>query len=208
MAAAEPTFDRAALEAARTQLRSFTQRIVRVDDAVMDRLMSALVPATLAKGSVLLQDGEVCEHVWFIGQGLVRAYFLKDGEEVTQQFFFEGSYTTDYESFLTQRPTRLHLQALEPTLLLALNREAMQRLYAADPGAERMGRRIAEEIFLAVSRRNRSFLLESAEQRYLDLLRERPKVMQRVPQRHIASYRGVKPESLSRIRARVARTGR
>ena len=208
MAAAEPTFDRAALEAARTQLRSFTQRIVRVDDAVMDRLMAALVPATLAKGAVLLQDGEICEQVWFIGQGLVRAYFLKDGEEVTQQFFFEGSYTTDYESFLTQRPTRLHLQALEPTLLLALNREAMQRLYAADPGAERMGRRIAEEIFLAVSRRNRSFLLESAEQRYLDLLRERPKVMQRVPQRHIASYLGVKPESLSRIRARVARTGR
>lgn len=208
MAAADPTFDRAALEAARTQLRSFTQRIVQVDDAVMDRLMAALVPATLAKGAVLLQDGEVCEQVWFIGQGLVRAYFLKDGQEVTQQFFFEGSYTTDYESFLTQRPTRLHLQALEPTLLLALHREAMQRLYAADPGAERMGRRIAEEIFLAVSRRNRSFLLDSAEQRYLDLLRERPKVMQRVPQRHIASYLGVKPESLSRIRARVARTGR
>lgn len=208
MAAAEPTFDHAALAAARTQLRSFTQRIVEVDDGVMDRLMAALVPATLAKGALLLQDGEVCEQVWFIGQGLVRAYFLKDGEEVTQQFFFEGSYTTDYESFLTRRPTRLHLQALEPTLLLALHREAMQRLYAADPGAERMGRRIAEEIFLSVSRRNRSFLLDSAEQRYLDLMRERPKVMQRVPQRHIASYLGVKPESLSRIRARVARTGR
>ena len=208
MAAAEPAFHEAELEAARTQLRAFTQRIVEVDDAVMDRLMGALVPATLAKGEVLLQDGEICEHVWFIGRGLVRAYFLKDGEEVTQQFFFEGSYTTDYESFLTQRPTQLHLQALEPTLLLALHREAMQGLYAADPGAERMGRRIAEEIFLSVSRRNRSFLLDSAEQRYLDLMRERPKVMQRVPQRHIASYLGVKPESLSRIRARVARTGR
>ncbi|HMQ75197.1 MAG TPA: Crp/Fnr family transcriptional regulator [Flavobacteriales bacterium] len=208
MEAGEPVRDHAGLAAARAQLRAFTQRIVEVDDAVMDRLMSALVPATLAKGGVLLQDGEVCEHVWFIGRGLVRAYFLKDGEEITQQFFFEGSYTTDYESFLTRRPTQLHLEALEPTLLLALHREAMQRLYAADPGAERMGRRIAEEIFLSVSRRNRSFLLDSAEQRYLDLMRERPKVMQRVPQRHIASYLGVKPESLSRIRARVARGGR
>jgi CRP-like cAMP-binding protein len=208
VAAAEPAFHEAELEAARTQLRAFTQRIVEVDDAVMDRLMGALVPATLAKGEVLLQDGQICEHVWFIGRGLVRAYFLKDGEEVTQQFFFEGSYTTDYESFLTRRPTQLYLQTLEPALLLALHREAMQELYAADPGAERMGRRIAEEIFLAVSRRNRSFLLDSAEQRYLDLMRERPKVMQRVPQRHIASYLGVKPESLSRIRARVARTGR
>lgn len=208
MAHAEPAFDRTALEAARAQLRAFTQRIVQVDDAVMDRLMDELVPMTLAKGALLLHSGEVCEQVWFIGRGLVRAYFLKDGEEVTQQFFFEGNYTTDYESFLTRQPSQLHLHALESTLLLGLHREAMHRLYAADPGAERMGRRIAEEIFISVSRRNRSFLLDSAEKRYLDLLRERPKVMQRVPQRHIASYLGVKPESLSRIRARVARPDR
>lgn len=137
--------------------------------------------------------------------GSLRSFHLKDGEDITQTFFFAGNYATDYESFLTQRPSAVYIQAMEDTEVIQCHYDDLQKLYAASHTGERLGRLIAENIFLGLSLRNRHFLLDDPETRYLALMKERPKVIAHIPLKHIASYLGIKPESLSRIRARMVK---
>lgn len=157
----------------------------------------------LKKGEFLLKAGEVCNHVTFINKGLFRSYMEIDGEEVTTNFAFEGNYVTEYISFVTRQPTTEFIVAMEDGELLQVRYEDLQATYAKAQVWERFGRLIAEYILTFVSTRNKSLLFKSPEERYLALMKERPKVMERVPQQYIASYLGIQPESLSRIRKRL-----
>lgn len=188
-----------------TQLRAYSDQLVKLPEHEWTRFAGIMHPASFNKGQHLLEIGHVCDHVCFLGTGLVRAYRIHDGEDLTEQFFFEGNYATEYESFLTRTPSTVGLQAMEPCTLVRFNYADLQGTYASSPMAERMGRLIAEHIFTGSSRRTRSLLFDTPEQRYLALIKERPKVMARVPQKYIASYLGLKPESLSRIRSRLTR---
>jgi len=158
----------------------------------------------LAKHESFLQAGEVCTHIAFINKGCLRYYYLKDGNEFNGQFFFEGSWVGDYQSFLTGQPAVQHIDALENTELLVIRRDDLQALYAEQPQFERFGRLLAENVVIGSQRRTASLLFETPEERYLKLIAERPKVVERIPLHHIASYLGIKPESLSRIRKRLA----
>jgi len=163
-----------------------------------------LTPRRLAKHELLLRGGEVCSHIAFINQGCLRYYYLKDGDEYNGQFFFEGAWVGDYQSFLTGQPAVQYIDALEDTELLVIKRTDLQALYAERPVFERFGRLLAENIVIGSQRRTASLLFDTPEERYLKLIAERPKVMERIPLHHIASYLGIKPESLSRIRKRLA----
>lgn len=187
------------------QLRHYSDQLVKLPEPEWQRFAGAMQPASFAKGDHVLAIGSVCDHVTFLGTGLVRAYRIHDGEDLTEQFFFEGNYATEYESFLTRSPSTVGIVAMEPVECVRVTHAALQQVYAMGTNAERMGRLIAEQIFIGSARRNRSLLFETPEQRYLNLIKERPKVMARVPQKYIASYLGLKPESLSRIRARLAK---
>ncbi|MEO8067736.1 MAG: Crp/Fnr family transcriptional regulator [Flavobacteriales bacterium] len=187
------------------QLRAYSDKLVVLPEEDRVRFEGIMHMASFAKGQHLLKIGQVCDHVCFLGSGLVRAYRIHDGEDLTEQFFFDDNYATEYESFLTRTPSTVGLVAMEPTTLLRFNHADLQQLYITCPMAERMGRLIAEHIFTGSARRTRSLLFDTPEQRYLALIKERPKVMARVPQKYIASYLGLKPESLSRIRARLTR---
>lgn len=187
------------------QLRQYSDQLVKLTEPEWARFSGAMQPAVFAKGEHLLRMGEVCDHVTFLGTGLVRTYRIHDGEDLTEQFFFEGNYATEYESFLTRTPSTVGLVAMEAVECIRITHAALQQVYGQGTNAERMGRLIAEHIFVGSARRNRSLLFETPEQRYLNLMKERPKVMARVPQKYIASYLGLKPESLSRIRARLAK---
>ena len=187
------------------QLRTYSDQLVKLPEDEWAHFAGIMQAASFGKGEHLLEIGQVCDHVCFLGTGLVRAYRIHDGEDLTEQFFFESNYATEYESFLTRTPSSVGLQAMEPCTLLRFNYHDLQGVYASSPMAERMGRLIAEHIFTGSSRRTRSLLFDRPEQRYLALIKERPKVMARVPQKYIASYLGLKPESLSRIRARLAK---
>lgn len=188
-----------------TQLRHYSDQLVKLPEQEWERFAGAMQPARFGKGDHLLRIGDVCDHVTFLGTGLVRAYRIHEGEDLTEQFFFEGNYATEYESFLTRSPSTVGIVAMEPVECVRVTHAALQQVYAMGTNAERMGRLIAEHIFIGSARRNRSLLFETPEQRYLNLMKERPKVMARVPQKYIASYLGLKPESLSRIRARLAK---
>lgn len=187
------------------QLRHYSDQLVKLSEDEWQRFAAAMQPASFAKGQHLLDIGNVCDHVTFLGTGLVRAYRIHDGEDLTEQFAFEGNYVTEYASFLTRTPSLVGMVAMEPVECLQVTHARLQQVYTMGANAERMGRLIAEHIFIGSARRTRSLLFDTPEERYLSLIKERPKVMARVPQKYIASYLGLKPESLSRIRARLTK---
>ncbi len=156
------------------------------------------------KKELILQEGQVCKYAYFINYGCLRYYYNIEGQENTAEFFFENGWYTDYASFLTGKPTNQNIETLEKTEVLLLSNTALEQLYTEIPKFERFGRLMAQNAVLGI--RHRSEMLENltAEERYIDLIKERPKVFQRIPQHYIASYLGIKPPSLSRIRKRIS----
>lgn len=163
-----------------------------------------------SKGDHLLRAGDVATHLFFVSRGLLRYYFLDDatGEERTGQFFDEGQVFTDAASFLAQAPATQSINALEPGEVLRIPRAALYDAYAADHAMERFGRLMLENALVGSQRRAANLLRLSPDERYRTFVSTRPEVARRVPQYLIASYLGITPEGLSRIRGRLARQGR
>ena len=178
--------------------------IVPLDDG--DRAIVAAHVSTrgLATGEAWLRAGEVCHGVALVTRGILRAHVLTDeGRDVSAYFTSEGGMVSDYDSFLSQRPSRLFLTAAEACDLQVLSRVGIERLYARTGVGDRLGRVIAERLAVAAHRRLMSFYLDSPETRYRQLIDDQPELLQRLAQHQIASYVGVRPQSLSRIRARM-----
>jgi CRP-like cAMP-binding protein len=164
-----------------------------------------LVQKTIKKNEYLVEPGKVCKYVTYINKGTLRAFNITDGKEYALSFFIENDYVSEYCSFLTKTPATYFIQALEDTEVIDLHYDDMQKLYREIPILERFGRYIAENLFIMLSTRNTSLLTESPEERYLKLLQSNQNnLLQRVPQYMIASYLGITPEALSRIRKRLS----
>ncbi|MBD2769491.1 Crp/Fnr family transcriptional regulator [Hymenobacter sp. BT664] len=176
--------------------------MLRLSEAYCAALHVLMQPRRLAKKELLLREGEVCRAAAYIETGALRYFYHVQGEEHTGQFFFEGEWYADYDSFLDQRPSTQNIQALEPTRVWLLPHQALYRLYDEQPAFERFGRLMAEQAYRGSRARSAALLNQTPAERYAQLVRERPQVVQRVSQRLIATYLGIKPESLSRIRAR------
>ena len=154
----------------------------------------------LNKGDALVRNGEVCRQVSFVNKGLLRLYYLADGKEVCTGFVPENEYISEYASFLTRSPAAQNIDALENSEVINLSYESMQALYHSHPVFEIFGRRIAEKLFVMISFHHASLLLLAPKDRYLSVVTNQPYVIQRVPQYMIASFIGITPEQLSRIR--------
>lgn len=185
------------------QILNRLSHFISLDKNEQDIFISKLTLKRFKKKELVLAEGQICKHAYFINEGCLRYYYNVEGKENTAQFFFENGWYTDFDSFLTGNPTKQNIETLEKTEILLLSAKDLQQLYIDIPKFERFGRLIAENAFLGI--RQRSEMLENltAEQRYLLLLKERPKVVARIPQHYIASYLGVKPPSLSRIRKKI-----
>ncbi len=189
---------------AAAHLRSAVERFAKPSQATFEVLQRTSEIKTLDKGEHLLREGDVSRQVAFVESGLLRYYYLSDGTEHTGQFFFPGTFVADVASFVLQRPALQNIDALEPTVVTLISRTVLHDLYDSDPAFERFGRRLFEQVVAFSQLRTASFLLRSAEERYLALLDERPKVIEQVPLYQVASYLGITPEALSRIRGRVS----
>lgn len=185
------------------ELKKSISNYISLSEQEMDIFCSEFTFKTLKRKEFLFQEGQVCKTVVFIRKGCLRYFYMNEGEEKTGQFFFENGWYTDYDSFLTQKPTQQFTQALEPTELWVLSKENLYKLYENNPKIERFGRIMAENAYLGSRKNNIDFLTLNPEERYLKLITERPKIMERVSLKYIASYLGIKPESLSRIRKRL-----
>ena len=171
------------------------------DEEIVRRLFHKKV---FKKGEHLLQAGNVCRYVTFIETGLVRYYFNSDGEERTNYFNKEGEFVCVYTSFLPQTPSDINIQALEDTTIFVISFNDIQELYTEVEHGERFGRLAVEQVYLNAINQIGSLYTDPPEVRYAKFLSNFRDIAQRIPQYYIASYVGIKPQSLSRIRKRTA----
>ncbi len=162
------------------------------------------VPKHFEKGQILIKEGATANRMFFLEEGWCRSYFIKDGDDITDFFFFEGFFATDYASFCGNRPSQLNLVCEEDVKALVIDKEALENMYRTHHSFSEIGRKMAEYSFLQIEERMRLLHTENLEIKYHWMIQNFPEVFQRVPQYHIASFLGVKPQSLSRIRAKIS----
>ncbi|MBK7030404.1 MAG: Crp/Fnr family transcriptional regulator [Bacteroidales bacterium] len=157
------------------------------------------------KGVFLLKEGQKSINSYFVLQGCIRQYNLSNGDEITTRFFTEDEWVISADE-ISENPVSMHNWiCMEDCILVSGNEQKARELFERFPKLETISRKIVESAFSEIQKSILFYHSETPEQRYLSLVDKYPGILQRVPQYHIASYIGVKPESLSRIRKRVAR---
>lgn len=168
----------------------------------MERLLRSVRTRDVAKGEQLTREGTKGGDLFFIESGILRSYFIEGSTEVTGQFFDRGSFVGDVKALCTDQPGIQNLEVVEPGRVMMISRDALNAAYDSDHALERFGRILITEAMLGSQRRSANLLKHSAEELYVALLENRPLLARRLPQYLIASYLGITPESLSRIRKR------
>lgn len=158
---------------------------------------------TFKKGENYITPGEQEDYVTFINKGGFRFFTIIDERELTCDFIFENDYISEYEGFLKRTPANIYIQALEDSEVIKFHYNDVQECYEKYPQLQKFGRLIAEKFLLSIIERSNSLLFSTPEERYNRLAMDNPQLLQRVPQYMIASFIGVTPEALSRIRKRM-----
>jgi CRP-like cAMP-binding protein len=187
-------------------IRAVYERFMPIDDVLFEVIIDHMSYVELPKGQAWIDQGGANDELGLLAEGLVAGIEDIDGDEHTTVFFDAPSFVTEYVGFLRRSPSRNSLVALETCRIYSWTYDALQRMYAADPRGERLGRLIAEHVIADVMNEVRSFRFDTATERYENLTKRYPRLVQRMPQYMIASYLGVTPESLSRIRAKLAKS--
>ncbi len=179
-------------------------RHIALSDAERDILFSFLTVRKLRKHQYLLQAGDVCRFETFVTKGLLRAYNVDDqGTERIIMFAPEDWWISDLYSLLTDTPSTLHIDALEDTEVVCIEKPNLEKLYTQVPKFERFMRIAFQNAFVSQQRRILGAISQTAEERYLSFIQKYPALQQRVPQVQIASYLGITPETLSRVRKSI-----
>jgi CRP-like cAMP-binding protein len=183
-------------------------RYIQLTHEETDYFTSVLQIKRLRKKQYLVQEGDVCRYESFVNKGCLRAYHVDEkGQEHIAQFAIEGWWISDMYSFLTATPARFNVDALEDSKVLCLGKPSLEELYMQVPKFERFFRIILQNAFIAQQQRIINNMSKTAEERYLDFINHYAQLDQRVPQHQVASYLGIAPESLSRIRRQLTEKG-
>lgn len=178
---------------------------IEITDKEEEICRSLFIPKKLRKRQYLLQQGDISKYTAFVEKGLLRGYIIDDkGSELIMQFAPEGWWIGDIYSNLTGEPAEYSIDAIEDSELLLLTNQAHEELLKQAPVFERFFRLLLQNSFIALQRRLRGNIIQTAEEKYKNFIRLYPSIAQRVPQHNIASYLGITPESLSRIRKQIA----
>lgn len=174
---------------------------VRLSQEEEELILSYFEPVSVKKKKELLEAGEVCKYIYFITRGCLRSYFVDEkGNEHIYQIRMDNSWISDLQSFFSQSPTKYFLEAIDDSQLLRISYNQLEELYNKVPKLERYFRILFQKAYINALERLNSTMWDSAIDRYNEMLREHPDMFQRVPLVYIASYLGITPESLSRIR--------
>lgn len=186
------------------KLLNYFQRIMPLSQEEIEAIVETMTIKQYKKGTVLLKEGQISTEAYFVLEGCVRQYYIVDGDEKTNNFFTEEQWVVSINSFSQNKPSGHFLDCCMDCSLVVGNREKEENLYKRFPKFETVSRKVMEKVFAEQQEIMSSYTTDTAEQRYLKLLQSRPDLFQKIPQYQIASYVGVKPESLSRIRKRIA----
>ncbi|SHE93335.1 Crp/Fnr family transcriptional regulator [Chryseobacterium takakiae] len=185
------------------QIRDYLEQTVKMTDKDWIMFSSKLYRQEFPKNTLLLEAGSTEKHLSFVEEGIIRFFIPKEENDLTFAFVFENSFVSGYDSFLTQTQSTYTIQTLTKTILWRITYEDLQRIYEQTEIGNTIGRKAGEELFLKKSKREISLLDETAEQRYLNLFTEQPHLIKNIPLKYIASYIGITPQALSRIRKRI-----
>lgn len=182
--------------------RHFMHQLVPISDAVWADISQHITIREMKKKELFITEGKTCREIAFINKGSFRYYQTIDGREMSTFFSFENNCVSAYNSFVSQKPSVVSIEAMEDAEIAVMSFDALQQLYQQHTCIERFGRLVAEYIISCLEERLYAMLLSTPEERYARVESDRNIHINRIPQHYVASYLGITPESLSRIRKR------
>lgn len=185
------------------ELKKFLIDYVKLPQAELDDIASKFKKRTIKKNEFVLRENEVCKDLVFVQSGCLRLYYIQEDIEVSVWFAMQHSSAIEIYSFISETPTNYFLQAIEHTEILYLPKSVLNKLYETHPKMQELMRKFWEDVILHLLERFTALQRDSAEQRYRDLL-SKPDYLQSIPQKYLASFIGVTPTSLSRIKKQFA----
>ena len=188
-------------------LRQFITQYVSFSDQELEDVSGRFRSKVLRKNDYLLRQGEICKDLVFVQKGCLRLYYMKDDIEVSVWFAFQYTSAIEISSFISGMPSNYFIQAIEESEVLCLPKPELNRLYSAQPKMQEMMRNFWEDAVLNLINRFTALQADSAEKRYLDLL-GKPDYLKKIPQKYLASFLGVTPTSLSRIKKQITKNRR
>lgn len=183
-------------------LHHFEQHI-HLEEEEKKYIVENIPVRSFKKNHVLLATGETSKEFYFILKGAVRLYYKSEIEEKTAFFYFENMFVSSYESFTKQVPSKHYLETIEESFIAIISFETAYKLLELFPKFDFLARIMMEEELIVYQEIISSFVTQNAEERYLKLVKENNQLLQRIPQYQIATFLGVTPETLSRIRKRI-----
>ena len=185
------------------KLKKYCSQAVPVLESELALIDKYFEEKTLKQKEFLLQDSTVCNFIAFIASGSIRHFHVKDGVEKTCDISFDNAWVTDFQSFTYETTGKINLQAMEPTTVYLIRKQNLYQLYQECNKYETFGRLMAEQVAQRATEIAMSLSSDKPEERFQNLLKKQPDLFQRVPQKYIANFLGITPESLSRIRSRI-----
>jgi CRP-like cAMP-binding protein len=183
-------------------LFDFIAKYISLTEDEKNAILSLDLFRSVKKGTILLKEGQKSQHEYFVLKGCIRKYYIINGEEKTTAFFTEMEGLTPH-CVKSNAPSEYFVSCVEDTIIAVTNPDMGVEVNTKFPKFEIMCRMLSEELLAKQQINFDEFKTSSPEQRYLNLLQNRPDLVQRVPQHQLASYLGIKPQSLSRLRARI-----
>lgn len=183
-------------------LFAFLSKYVALTEEEKNAILALDIFRSVKKGTILLREGQRSKESYFVLKGCIRTYYCIDGEEKTTAFYTEMESLTPH-CVVSKTPSQYYISCVEDTILTVSNSDMEAVINRNFPKFETLCRILSEELLVKQQMNFDEFKISSPEQRYLNLLQSRPDLIQRVPQHQLASYLGIKPQSLSRLRARV-----
>ncbi|KAA0992306.1 Crp/Fnr family transcriptional regulator [Dyadobacter aurulentus] len=188
------------------KLRSAIEGLVDLSDQEWNALKSAFTIRVVRSKTIITREGDIANELYFVCSGLARLFYhTKDSDQITAFIFSENMFASCLESFINQQPSIQTLETLEDCTLLVLSKENLETLYAQLPKSHVIMRKVMEARFISAQQLLSSYILASPQERYGLFAVRYPELVQRVPQYILASFLGITPVSLSRIRKRIAR---
>ncbi len=183
-------------------LFDFISKYISLTEEEKNVLLSLDIFRSIKKGTILLKEGQKSKESYFVLKGCIRTYYIIDGEEKTTDFYTEMDALTPH-CVINKTPSQYFISCTEDSILLISNSDMEIEVNSKFPKFDTMCRMLTEELLAKERIDFDEFKTSSPEQRYLNLIQKRPDLIQRVPQHQLASYLGIKPQSLSRLRARI-----
>lgn len=183
-----------------TNIETYLKEKFSFSEGDRQLFLACFVKKSIQKKDYFLREGDYCRHIAFVEKGAFIFYMLLDGEEKVCDFAFENNWVTQYKSLFNQIPSELNIRALENGEILVMDMEKVKILSETVPEIQKVRASMAEEYFSQSTERASNLINLDAKGRYEALIKDIPQIHQRVPQYYIASFLGIKPQSLSRIR--------